>query len=500
MSRLYSYAAVFFLLLLSHSARSQSCEYYLPYNQNFNQGFDLQVGYFNPTYDTTLVYYENCWTQYLYRSSGRWSFVGRLPHANSNYALRLYASHPIDGDNRVEYTYMLSPAFREDPTTIMFDYCNHIASTEKDDEGQWIDITLERTGILQLGYISDTLQPESSYHAITNLVLNPADGATDVLHHFRLDLRSMYNPVPHVKKFAFKILTEMTGVKYTNIYIDNFHASREMDTVDYRDTVCPGEPYDGYGFTIDSTETVDYGLHTFTREVMESEGMVFYRLSLWVEEPVTTYIDTTLAYGDTLWFLDSLIVNTGNYVFLLSSAHGCDSTVVLSVRAEEVGLLSSAQKICSGEEIILTASGTVFFRWASVPADPVLASLQGRNPIAVHPQVNTVYQLLDTGGTVLAAVEIESEPCEGLWFPNVFTPDAESNNRFTIQTTYPVESFEMTIYTRNGLLVWHTEDINQMWDGTRNGTSMPQGAYVYHWRLKSNNRVRSGLGTMTLLR
>ena len=169
------------MLLFSGAVAGQSCEYYLPYNQNFNQGFDLQVGYFNPAYDTSLVYNENCWTQCLYRSSGRWSFVSHLPNNSSGYALRLYASHPFDGDDRVEYTYMLSPAFRDDPTTIMFDYCNQILSTEKDGEGQWIDITHERTGILQLGYITDTLQPESSYHAITNIVMDPADGATDVV-------------------------------------------------------------------------------------------------------------------------------------------------------------------------------------------------------------------------------------------------------------------------------------------------------------------------------
>ena len=114
--------------------------------------------------------------------------------------------------------------------------------------------------------------------------------------------------------------------------------------------------------------------------------------------------------------------------------------------------------------------------------------------------VYTVYQLLGTDGVLLASVDVEMESCEGLWFPNVFTPDAETNNRFVIQTSLPVESFEMTVYSRDGLLVWHSEDINQMWDGTRNGTPMPQGAYVYHWRLKSNNRVRSGLGTITLLR
>lgn len=478
----------------------------LPYVQDFDHGFSYLTPHAGSAVDITLVTDDNCWSQYIYRSIYTVCSMISPNHTGvGNHALWMFASHPMAGQyDRVEYTYTVSPPFRDLPTVIAFDvqykWFDSMGYYGTPDGFPW------HAGILQLGYVTNESDPESSYFPIDNIVIDTAawisgnTANTDRWQHYRLDLRTRYSSLPSIRCLAFKPFCNMDSIGTVHICVDNLRVVDEMDTVDYRDTVCPGEPYDGYGFTIDSTETVDYGLHTFTREVMESEGMVFYRLSLWMEEPVTTYVDTTLAYGDTLRFLDSLIVNTGNYVFLLSSAHGCDSTVVLSVRAEGVDLLSSAQKICSGEEIILTASGTVIFCWASVPADPALASLQGRNPIAVHPQVNTVYQLLDTGGTVLAAVEIESEPCEGLWFPNVFTPDAESNNRFTIQTTYPVESFEMTIYTRNGLLVWHSEDIDNPWDGTRNGTPLPQGAYVYHWRLKSNNRVRSGLGTITLLR
>jgi gliding motility-associated-like protein len=204
--------------------------------------------------------------------------------------------------------------------------------------------------------------------------------------------------------------------------------------------------------------------------------------------------------GDTLNYLDSLIVDTGDYVFSLTSIRGCDSTVVLHVERQEIVLSVSSQHVCPGEEVILSVLGVHTFHWVSLPSDPSLESQQGRNTVAVHPMEYTVYQVLGPEGELLAAVDVEMESCEGLWFPNVFTPDAETNNRFVILTSLPVESFEMTVYSRDGLMVWHSEDINQMWDGTRNGTPMPQGAYVYHWRLKSNNRVRSGLGTITLLR
>ena len=492
------------MLLFPVALRGQACEYDLPYSQNFNLSFDLTVGYFNPNYDTTLVYYDNCWKHILYRSTGRWAFVGRPPHAdNGNYALRLYADHPFDGDDRVEYTYMLSPYFRDVPFVVSFDYCNSIISTEIGDDGFRIDLTGERTGVLQMGYVTDTNQPENSYHPIINIVMDPAEGVTDRMRHFRLDLDSLYGIVPHIEQIAFKMLTNMVGVKYTNIYIDNFLVSSGIDTISdtYRDTVCLGESYSGYGFTIDSTDTLEPGFNTFVREEMVGRHLLkMHYLQLWVMEPVTTHVTASLALGDTLLFLDSLIVNEGDYVFELTSTWGCDSTVVLHVTGQEVSLSVSSQHVCPGEKVTLTVSGAHTFRWNSIPFDPSLESQQGNVSVVVRPTVYTVYQVLDAEGTVLAAADVVMEVCEGIWFPNAFTPNAETNNRFLIQTSLPVEEFEITVYTRTGLLVWHSDDLDNPWDGTRNGTPMPQGAYVYHWRLKSNNRVRSGLGTVTLIR
>ena len=52
-----------------------------------------------------------------------------------------------------------------------------------------------------------------------------------------------------------------------------------------------------------------------------------------------------------------------------------------------------------------------------------------------------------------------------------------------------------------GILVWHSNDILSMWDGTHEGTPVPQGAYVYRWYLKDIHGDRwDGTGTVTLIR
>ena len=91
-----------------------------------------------------------------------------------------------------------------------------------------------------------------------------------------------------------------------------------------------------------------------------------------------------------------------------------------------------------------------------------------------------------------------------LWIPNTFTPTRETNNRFTFFTTLGITYYEIWIYNRQGLLVYHGTDINEPWDGTDiNGNACPQGAYVYHYVYSCTqdpDRRHTGEGTVTLLR
>ena len=89
-----------------------------------------------------------------------------------------------------------------------------------------------------------------------------------------------------------------------------------------------------------------------------------------------------------------------------------------------------------------------------------------------------------------------------LFAPNVFIPDAENNNRFTVVCNGALEA-ELTLYNRQGLLVFSTTDLETGWDGTHNGTPCPQGAYVWHLHYRTVDRPEqwnTQMGTVTLLR
>lgn len=86
--------------------------------------------------------------------------------------------------------------------------------------------------------------------------------------------------------------------------------------------------------------------------------------------------------------------------------------------------------------------------------------------------------------------------------PNVFTPEADENNRF-LPLIQNVAYYHIYIYNRYGRLVFDTTDPTLPWDGTHDGIPQPQGAYNYrivysHIYSPSERHTRSG--TVTLLR
>lgn len=100
---------------------------------------------------------------------------------------------------------------------------------------------------------------------------------------------------------------------------------------------------------------------------------------------------------------------------------------------------------------------------------------------------------LDTARTTLPLL------CQTVYAPNVFTPGEGANRRFRI-AGIGLQEPELTIYNREGLLVFSTADLEQGWDGTHSGTPCPQGAYVWHLHYLGIDGWHTAVGTVTLLR
>lgn len=91
-----------------------------------------------------------------------------------------------------------------------------------------------------------------------------------------------------------------------------------------------------------------------------------------------------------------------------------------------------------------------------------------------------------------------------LFFPNIFTPDGEDNNRF-IPLVQGILDYELWIYDRHGVMVFHTSDMTLPWDGCRQADGHPcqPGTYVYLCRYRDIDTpagYQTTQGTITLIR
>ena len=77
----------------------------------------------------------------------------------------------------------------------------------------------------------------------------------------------------------------------------------------------------------------------------------------------------------------------------------------------------------------------------------------------------------------------ESEPeadADKFFIPSAFTPNGDGlNDLFQVQANFVPRSFEMSILTRSGDLVFQSRDMDISWDGQLHGHTLPSGVYVY---------------------
>lgn len=64
--------------------------------------------------------------------------------------------------------------------------------------------------------------------------------------------------------------------------------------------------------------------------------------------------------------------------------------------------------------------------------------------------------------------------------PNLITPDSKSGSNRVFKVKYQsLVSYEMWVYNRWGIELFHSTDPSEGWDGTYNGSTVPTGAYYY---------------------
>jgi gliding motility-associated-like protein len=151
-----------------------------------------------------------------------------------------------------------------------------------------------------------------------------------------------------------------------------------------------------------------------------------------------------------------------------------------------------------GNTVTLTGAGSGTFLWA--PSSSLdIASLQ--NP-AASPTVNTTYTLVVTssnGCTSTDSVKVRVEESFEFEFSSVITPNGDGfNDKWFIKNLEYYPGNEIIIFNRFGQKVFGMTDYDNSWDGTNNGSPLPDG--TYYFVLKFSKSDKNFTGPITLLR
>ncbi|MBC8047738.1 MAG: PKD domain-containing protein [Fimbriimonadaceae bacterium] len=187
--------------------------------------------------------------------------------------------------------------------------------------------------------------------------------------------------------------------------------------------------------------------------------------------PISSSLDD-ITY--TLYASCGLLNDTANAIIRISNPPDLEipQDTVLMIEGQVVQLTS---EVTGGE-------GVLIYAWE--PVNQV--DCPGCEFVYVSPGSNTIYSCEVTdeyGCSDIDFVLVRVLSCdESLFFiPNIITPNGDGRNdvfRFTFEGGI-ISVDNLNIYSRWGELLFHTDDMDEHWDGTYNGAICNPGVYIY---------------------
>ncbi|MCU0434908.1 MAG: gliding motility-associated C-terminal domain-containing protein [Bacteroidia bacterium] len=232
---------------------------------------------------------------------------------------------------------------------------------------------------------------------------------------------------------------------------------------------------------------------------------------------ITASGNTTLCAGDSItlsvpltatntysWstsaITNSIVVNTAaTYSVTVTDTNtGCQNSdsVEVNVIPSPVAYAGLDQSVSSGETIQLLGSGGSLYNWS--PSNG-LSNINIASPLATVPFTIT-YTLTVTdlnGCSDTDAVTITLLSDFNLVVANLMTPNGDGFN--DVWNVIGIDQYpgnRVTIYNRNGMLVYETENYNNTWGGTFNGAELPDGTYYYVITFPDSDREVKGAITI----
>jgi gliding motility-associated-like protein len=193
---------------------------------------------------------------------------------------------------------------------------------------------------------------------------------------------------------------------------------------------------------------------------------------------------------------------TTDYSVIVSNQFACKDTAMVLVNVIEPPAADAGPDkwIIEGTSVKLLANATgqnISYSWS--PAlfinDP-----QALQPV-VNPPRDTSYVLtvVSNDGCGIATDTMKLIVYKDIFIPSAFSPNNDGlNDVWNIPVLNVFPGFELTVFNRQGQVVYQNKNSNIPWNGKYKGEPQPVGVYVYYIDLK----VEGGQlkGTLTLIR
>ncbi len=275
------------------------------------------------------------------------------------------------------------------------------------------------------------------------------------------------------------------------------------------DTSLAIEICDNHWYNLGHTQISTPGHYDTTLRTIERCDSVVH-LDLGVNPTFRQDFNDTTCRTSAYVFFDSVYRHSGIYTHNIPTVDGCDSLLVLHLALKGVDLLAKAQisplmPTVENKHINLRdVSEHAIDRLWLVGA---LESHQKNISIDYPDDLDSLEAMLiaySDDGCADTAINIIRMDNAVLYAPNAFTPNQTDNNRWSL-VGMQIATLEVWIYNREGLLVYHYDDVEGGWDGNSmdGSTQCPQGAYVYRANYTTQmhpTRTQSLTGTILLIR
>ena len=204
----------------------------------------------------------------------------------------------------------------------------------------------------------------------------------------------------------------------------------------------------------------------------------------------------------------SISVNqAGTYSVDVTSKEGCSGTASITISTDQydVGVSPTDTVIKAGGTVQIIAFGGDTYNWTPVRW---LSCINCASPVA-SPDSSLIYTVKISRASgcweeeeVRIRIGDEDSPKDILVFPNIITPNGDSNNdSWVIQNLDLFQQNEMVIYDRWGAEVFRESGFQSGWTGRDNsGKDLPSGTYFFMLELITSKGAISCPGEITILR